>query len=677
MWLQALAAEFPITMADATVWLSIGQGLLVGGVCLLFGIWVARLVRLLPSDAPAGETLGVGLASGLLVLAAWWAAIASGGRSSFTPVAVGFAISIALAVIRRWRPAADAEVVAVESSGVIAAGIPGARSGPGKDLILAVIGGTVFIIAVALLYGSTMAPSPRDGVQPLEFMDEAYYSVLGADLAKTGTETTYSPSGFVQIPGLPPQTWYHWGEVWLASAVIMIFGTGPLDARHLIVLPQLLLAAAALTGTLVRRMTGSTSRGAYLFGFLACIFLAPVPVIQAGHFSSWAVGMIFGITMYGLAAVGVLLAMYSLVVLGRRPATSALTSFVGSAAALILPAHIVIAVLALVGVGSVWTIRIGQSLVATRRLPVVASAWQRTFAVAGIAIVATVAWGLLTGHWVVSSGLSPGVSSFNDSWRDALAIAMLGAGAFLSIPIACFMVRNEASIETGLYVGTVAILVTGAFMWGARLGDFNTFHLFYGGLAVFATPAAAVAVWSIWVRLRATGYRRLAVAMLVLCVVQIEVGIGLGTARLEEFGPGAFRPVATDILAAIRYLPSHAKLAYACLPSEELAFWDARLLGLDAHTGRRIVPMCFEAEFFGKLVGTPVSADVPSPLFQWAPQRTLYPTSGAHPSAASVASFLKANGIDYIYADAMHPNSLVPDAIPVATSGDVRVLRIP
>ena len=101
-WLQSLATEFGITIADGTVWLSIGQGLLFGAVCLVFGIWVARLVGLLESDAPAGETLGGGLASGLLVVASWWAAIASGGRSSFTPVAVGFVIAIGLAVARLW-----------------------------------------------------------------------------------------------------------------------------------------------------------------------------------------------------------------------------------------------------------------------------------------------------------------------------------------------------------------------------------------------------------------------------------------------------------------------------------------------------------------------------------------------------------------------------------------------
>ena len=57
------------------------------------------------------------------------------------------------------------------------------------------------------------------------------------DLAKTGTETIYSPSGFDQIDGLPAQTWYHWGELWLAAAAISIFGMAPLDARHFVVLP--------------------------------------------------------------------------------------------------------------------------------------------------------------------------------------------------------------------------------------------------------------------------------------------------------------------------------------------------------------------------------------------------------------------------------------------------------
>ena len=107
----AVFAEFAIALSDGAVWLSIGQALLFGGGCLLFGVWLARIVGLLASDAPAGETLAVGLASGLLVLAAWWGAVASGGRSSFTPVAVGFAIALALAVVRRTRSPAAADVI--------------------------------------------------------------------------------------------------------------------------------------------------------------------------------------------------------------------------------------------------------------------------------------------------------------------------------------------------------------------------------------------------------------------------------------------------------------------------------------------------------------------------------------------------------------------------------------
>jgi len=102
-----------------------------------------------------------------------------------------------------------------------------------------------------------------------------------------------------------------------------------------------------------------------------------------------------------------------------------------------------------------------------------------------------------------------------------------------------------------------------------------------------------------------------------------------------------------------------------------------RLIGLDAHAGRRIVPMCFQAETLGAFTGVPMSGDVASPLFQGAPQRSLYPDSRAQPSPASVATFLRTHGIDYIYADARHPNTFVPDATTVATSADVRILAVP
>ena len=102
---------------------------------------------------------------------------------------------------------------------------------------------------------------PRDGVQPVEIDDEAFYAVLGRDLATTGTETNLQPRGSPTCRVSPAQTWYHWGELWLASAVIAIFGVAPLAARYFVVLPLLLLAAAALTGTLVRRVNGTAVPG--------------------------------------------------------------------------------------------------------------------------------------------------------------------------------------------------------------------------------------------------------------------------------------------------------------------------------------------------------------------------------------------------------------------------------
>ena len=139
-WLQSIAAEFAITVSNADVWRSIGVGLLFGGMCLVFGTWVARRVGLLRRDAPAGETLGVGLASGLIVLAAWWAALASGGRSAFTPVAVGFAIAIGLTLVRPTRAPADEPRVEA-----------GGRSPLDRGRLLAVVLGGLFIVAVALL----------------------------------------------------------------------------------------------------------------------------------------------------------------------------------------------------------------------------------------------------------------------------------------------------------------------------------------------------------------------------------------------------------------------------------------------------------------------------------------------------------------------------------------------
>ena len=306
---------------------------------------------------------------------------------------------------------------------------------------MAVLAGAVSIVALALIFGSTLTLRPRDGIQPIEFQDVAFYSVLGADLAETGTETIYTPSGFTRPEGLPAQTWYHRGEIWLASAAILIFGMAPIDARHFVVLPLLLLAAAALTGTLVRRMTGAASRGAFLW-------VGRLPFLRRCRCSRAST------SIYGTSASS-----------SRSPRTAwpswpfcsrctVSRDSAGSAADLDpghlrrqrcradLAAHIAIAVLALVGIGFVWTIRVVRSLAVTRRFPVVAPVWRRTFIVTGIAIVTTVGWGLLTGHSVGGSGLSPSVTPFDAAWREAIATTILGAGAFLAIVVAWLMVAG-------------------------------------------------------------------------------------------------------------------------------------------------------------------------------------------------------------------------------------------
>ena len=93
------------------------------------------------------------------------------------------------------------------------------------------------------------------------------------------------------------------------------------------------------------------------------LFLAPMPLVPGPFFSHWAVGMLSGITLYGMGAVAAIHAMYLRTVLGSREPTWGLAALAGSAVAFILPAHIAIAVLGLVGVSGVAAIRILRSLV--------------------------------------------------------------------------------------------------------------------------------------------------------------------------------------------------------------------------------------------------------------------------------------------------------------------------
>jgi hypothetical protein len=672
--LQLLLGELAVTIADPDVWLSIGLALMLAAGCLAFGTWVARSVGLLKSDAPAGVTVGVGLASGLMVLAAWWAAIWSGGRSSFTPVAVGFAVALCLAVVRRIKRQGK--------SGGAGNGDGIARTSIGtrwrRPALVALGASACFLVAVALLYGSTMAPSPRDGVQPVEFNDEAFYSVLGRDLAITGTETTLTASGFAELTDVPSQAWYHWGELWLASAVVEIFSTAPIAARYFVVLPVILLAAAALTGALVRQMARSSSRRAYLFGFASCLVLAPVP-LPGTFFSSWAAGLAFGINLYGLVVVAVLLAIYCWAAIATIRPTWTLACFVGSVVAFIFPAHLVIAVLAAVGIGAVLVIQIVRSAWKSGRVPVMPTVRHRGLLAAGVLLLATIAWGIITGHGISGSAPSPtAISPFNLAWAYSVAFTYLGAGILLMLPLAALAFRDSRPFVAGMCVGTCAIVASGAIIWGARLSDFNMFHAFFGGIAVFGGPAAAVAVWSLIERLRDTRHLRLALGLALLAGIQLEIGVVGAAIRMQMFGAQVdVAPIPVTVLEAIRQLPSDAKLAYTCAPFEESGFTVPSLLSIDAHTGRRVIPMCFEADVFSPHVGAERSPTVPNTSFGAAPQRVLYPDAASQPSGPEIAAFMKEYRIEYIYADASHPNDLVTDAVSIVRAGDAEILRVP
>ena len=169
-----------------------------------------------------------------------------------------------------------------------------------------------------------------------------------------------------------------------------------------------------------------------------------------------------------------------------------------------------IAVLALVGVGSVWAVRTLLAVTTTRRLPMVSEVWRRSILVSVVAIVATVLWGRSPATPSGPVGCPPGSPRSTRRGANRSRSLPFGAGAFFAIAPAWFLARRKAPLEADVYVGTLVLLVAGAPGWGARLGDFNMFHVFFGGISVFATPVAAVAVISVARHLRTTRHPTLA-----------------------------------------------------------------------------------------------------------------------------------------------------------------------
>jgi hypothetical protein len=645
-WLSHVAGELALTVADGGVWTAIALALILLTGTLALGLGMVRRTQLLREEAPGAEIVGVSLATGLLVVACVWAAIRSGGQSAFVPVALALVAGV---VTGRGR----------------ARGFP-----PWRTFAPALISSAAFVVAVALLYGSTMAPSVRDGVQPVEYPDEAFYAVLSRDLAASGRETTLSATGFGPIPGLPAQSWYHWGELWLGAAVGSATGLSPMLARYQVVLPLVLLATVLLAGTLVRLILKTTSPRAFAFGVSACLFLVPVPLIAGPFYTSWAFGMTLGITLYGLAAPAALLAIYAFA--GTEPRAGWRDVLLrGSIAAALLPTHIVVAGLAVIGATAVAVVR-------RRQVRAVSPGVVRLIVVAGGLLLAGGVWGVATGHGLggATAGASR-VTSFNATWSLTIAITVVGGGIFLAIPIA-WLLRIGSTLEQALYVFVVSMIAIGAVIWGARLADGNAFYAYFAGLQVFAPPIAAVATLRVHQALRERRWLLMAATLTLLAIAQTAWGAAHKTmTALVTSGPLPYRePIPVEVLNRIRTLPVDARLGYACGQFEEATFAQPQLLSIDLHTARRVVPLCFQADGLSWLVGGTRDPSVANESFAWAPQRELYPDGARRASEAAVATWLRTNGIEYVYVDLWHPSPVGELAAPIVTVGTVQVLRL-
>lgn len=650
-----LGSDLAAAIGDGRVWLALA----VAGVAVVLlvplGALIARRVGLLPSVAEGdlADTFSVGLSVGLVAFGAVWAAIASGGRSVFVPVAVLLAAAV---VVGPGRPSVRLRL--------------DRRSLRGGAAVAAVL------VALGLLYATTIAPSPRDGLQPIEFFDVGYYSVLGADLADTGVETIYSPAGFDALEGLPEQTWYHWGELWLAAAAIDLAGVSALHARHLVVLPILLLAAASLVGTLVRRLVSPTSTELYVHGAAAMLFLAPIPLIRDLELEWFARSLAISMTQYGLSVVVIGLVVYALAA-GRLTAGITSAMLGGALTGATIATHIGLAAVASCATAAL----VALAVIDPRRRPsALAALRSRTGGVALVAAMSglmTLVWGYLTGHGLGGLGQIEGIGPFDGAWQRSMVETAIGAGMLVVAPILMQRWRRGSEPLGTLVTGSVIAVTIGSIAWGVLVADLNTFHLLFGAIAAVLTPISIVAALWILARFRAERRRTASAAMLTLFLGQLVISALFAVIQLTGFGPLAYDPTPVEALSRLRALPPGSKAAYGCRAVENFAPWDASLISIDAHTGVRMVPMCFMADRPRRILGRELDPSLESPFFRAAPQRALYPDAAARPTTDAIESFLRSNGIDYVYTDAAHRDPLVPGATPVLSVGAVTVYRLP
>jgi hypothetical protein len=625
---EKVATDFASLFMDPAAWWAWFVAVMVAALAGGVGWLVVRRAQLLPARAAALDLVAISMGIGLIAVAAGYAAVKSGGASAFTPSAI--ALFIALCIGRGSTPYGRAR-----------------RS---TQLVILGLAGAAWLVAI--VHGTTIAPSPRDATQPLEFMDEAYYSVLSVQLAETGLESIYGPSGTL-VDDAPSRTWYHWGELWLAGLSIDAAGVHPMHSRHQVVLPLLVATASILAGALGARMSplGNRREAAILSAF-GMVTVAPMPFYIGLHFDWWARPIGYSITHYGLAYVAALLLV---VLLLRPPKTRSGRLVVGALAGSLVASHVLIAVTAAIGLATALVLRWTW----TRGWSPWPTSWSGSVVlVLPVAMLTTTAWGAVTGHGLGASSPIEGIEPFDRAWWGAMLFVLLGAGVLLLGSARTLFSPGPLPAVRFLTVGACLATAAGSIMWGIRLADFNSFHAFFGPLAVLWTPLAVAGVVRLFLISRAHGRRLLAVLVLGTLFVQGGWGAVTTVERLFSFGPGHYQPVPLTILDAIRHLPKEAKLAYRCSLFEEAAVWDARLISITAHTGRRVVPMCFQADIFGPQLGLAADPTRAGPFFAVAPQRSIYPTHDSSPSRGQVLDFLREHQIGYLLVTPDHP--LIP-----------------
>ncbi len=309
-----------------------------------------------------------------MVLAAWWAALGSGCRSSFTPVAVGFAIAIVLAVARRARPRVSlvADYGAAESA-VTSVDASAPRPAPPRtnrgSLILLGLAGAAFITVAATLYGSD------DGTEP----------------ARWGAARRVHGRGVLRGPRQRPrhdrnrddQRAFWVPPVRAAAANVVPLGRAVAGfGRHH------RLRLGAYSGALLDRASCPVAGGGrphgrgraptrsdeLTLGIRVRQSRVPLPCADAADPGTVLQLMGRGHDLRGQnvrngCGRGDLLpcTAWRCWTDGRRLGPS---PYLRQRRGLIVPAHLAVALLALLGVGSVWAIRIVQSLKTARHLPV-------------------------------------------------------------------------------------------------------------------------------------------------------------------------------------------------------------------------------------------------------------------------------------------------------------------